>query len=106
MYEISREVFKQRINTKSNFAILDVYEEREAKGLALKNTEAIAYDPNFLSNVESKYPDKAQNILVYSLKSGDDRPAQALEILKNAGYKFVYYYVGDLDDKVLDKGLN
>lgn len=106
MYEISKEVFKQRVNTKSNFAILDLYEDRDAKDLALKNTEAMNFDGNFISTIESKYPSKSQNILVYSLKNGDNRPAEAAKKLSDAGYQFVYYYVGDLDDRYLDKGLN
>ncbi|MDA9793416.1 hypothetical protein N9B72_02410 [Bacteriovoracaceae bacterium] len=108
MHEISKEMFKQRVCNKSdhNFAIIDLYEDRETKDAVLKKTEYIAYSESFVADVETKYPDKTGNVLLFSLKRGDDRPEKAANDLKNAGYHFVYYYSGDLDDRLVDKGLN
>jgi hypothetical protein len=106
MYEISREVFKQRLEKKLNFAFIDVNSEAKQSNLVLEGTEQLSLDSSFVQNLSNKYPDKSKNILVFSLKKSDTTPKQAAEQLAAAGYQFVYYYVGSEQDLVLDKGLN
>lgn len=101
MYEVSKEIFKQRLCNKHNFAIVDLQAAGHFDGV-----EHIAHDDSFTSNFEAKYPNKAQNVLLFSLMDGDESPKKAAEKLQNAGYHFVYYYRGEKSDLVLDKGIN
>jgi hypothetical protein len=64
------------------------------------------YTSQFKTEFTTQYPNKNQNVVLYSLAKGDDAPAKAAEDLAQAGYNFVYYYSGTPDDVVLDKGLN
>jgi hypothetical protein len=66
----------------------------------------IPFGPNFKKDFSSQYPDKGQNIVLYSLQKGDASPKQAADELAELGYHFVYFYHGTPDDVVLDKGLN
>jgi hypothetical protein len=101
MYEVSKEVFKQRLCEKHNFAIINLAGDDTYEGI-----EKLSFDGNFSSTFEGKYPNKAQNVLLFSLNEGDDNPRKAAEQLQNAGYHFVYYYHGEKSDLVLDKGIN
>lgn len=102
-YEIPREVFKQRLEDKMNFALVDVHAQVV---VAFEGAAHMPYGPNFASAFEAKYPAKNQNVLLYSLNSGDESPAKAADELAQAGYQFVYFYCGSDKDIVLDKGLN
>ncbi|MFP5457943.1 MAG: hypothetical protein ACLGG7_04360 [Bacteriovoracia bacterium] len=102
-YEIPREVFKQRLEDKLNFALVDVHSQVV---VAFEGSTHMPYGPNFVSSFETKYPAKNQNVLLYSLNSSDESPAKAADELAQAGYQFVYFYRGSDKDIVLDKGLN
>ncbi|MCB9091284.1 MAG: hypothetical protein H6621_10410 [Halobacteriovoraceae bacterium] len=107
MYEISKEVFKQRLDKSKrlNFKIIDI---SQSPSHDLKDIENIAYtEGQFASSVESAVGgDKDVNIIVFTLEKGNSVPAKAAEDLSNAGFSFVYYYRGEPEDAILDKGLN
>lgn len=104
-YEISRESFKQRLEDRLNFVLVDLLPAERSAG-KFENVIHINYSSNFKNDFSAKYPDKNQNVIVYSLAKGDDAPAKAADDLAAAGYNFVYYYSGNPDDSLLDKGLN
>lgn len=102
-YEIPREIFKQRLEDKLNFAIVDV---QARVNVTLKDTEHLPYGQDFVTKFSAKYPSKTQNIIVYATHPADEAPVKAAEELAQAGYQFVYFYRGSDKDVVLDKGLN
>lgn len=106
MYEIPKEMFKQRLEKKLNFAFIDLNDNREKDNTVLDGTEFMSFSDSFASDFVQKYPNKGQNIVLYSLKQGDRRPSQAAEQLHNQGYQFVYFYCGEESDSILDKGIN
>lgn len=104
-YEISREAFKQRLEDRLNFVFVDLLPP-ERSTVKFENVVNINYSSNFGKEFSTQFPDKNQNVLLYSLQKGDEAPAQAAQDLAELGYNFVYYYNGTPDDVVLDKGLN
>jgi rhodanese-related sulfurtransferase len=104
-YEIPREMFKQRLEDRLNFVMIDLVAEDKSPA-KFENIVHINYSSNFKNEFAAQYPNKNQNVVVYSLNKGDEAPAQAAEDLKALGYNFVYFYNGTADDAVLDKGLN
>ncbi|MBY0518062.1 MAG: hypothetical protein K2P81_14230 [Bacteriovoracaceae bacterium] len=102
-YEISREVFKQRLNEKLNFAFIDV---QSKVVVPFEGTNHMPYGQDFVGQFSGKFPAKSQNVIVYALNPADEAPVKAAEDLANAGYQFVYFYRGSDKDLVLDKGLN
>jgi len=105
-YEIPREVFKQRLTDKHTFVIIDVQDAGRAGKLQFEGTSNIPFTADFAKAFAALYPQKQQNVILFSLTPGDEGPQQAAEALENAGYNFVYYYRGSAQDVVLDKGLN
>lgn len=104
-YEISRESFKQRLEDRLNFVFVDLLPADRSK-IKFENAVHLNYGPSFTSEFSSKYPNKAQNVILYSLQKGDETPAKAAQDLADQGYHFVYFYNGSPEDMVLDKGLN
>lgn len=104
-YEIPREMFKQRLEDRLNFVFVDLL-PADRTPVKFENVVHINYSSKFKDEFASQYPNKAQNILLYSLQKGDDAPAKAADDLAALGYNFVYFYNGTADDVVLDKGLN
>jgi hypothetical protein len=104
-YEIPREMFKQRLEDRLNFVFVDLV-PAEKTPVTFENVVHINYGSNFKAEFAAKYPNKNQNVVVYSLQKGDEAPAKAAHELQNLGYNFVYFYNGTPDDVVLDKGLN
>jgi hypothetical protein len=100
-YEIPREMFKQRLGDKHNFVFVDLQ-----GGTPFEGTVGMAYNEGFLASFSSQYPKKEQNVILFSLKEGDEAPQQAADALSTAGYHYVYFYRGSARDLVLDKGLN
>jgi rhodanese-related sulfurtransferase len=107
-YEIPREAFKQRLLDRLNFVLVDLQPAATAAVSAKKfeNVIDMSYGSEFKSQFASQFPNKNQNIIVYSLQKNDETPAKAAEELSEAGYHFVYFYNGSPDDVVLDKGMN
>lgn len=103
-YEIPREMFKQRLEDRLNFVFVDLAGDKTP--VKLENIESIGYTADFKNAFSGKYPNKNQNVVLYSLNKGDNNPAVAAGELADLGYNFVYYYKGTPDDVVLDKGLN
>jgi hypothetical protein len=104
-YEIPREVFKQRLEERMNFIFVDLQpvDESSAK---FENVININYNLEFKNNFSTQYPNKNQNIIIFSLQKGDENPLMAANDLAELGYHFVYFYHGTSDDAILDKGLN
>jgi len=105
-YEIPREIFKQRLNDKLNFVMIDVQDPARAGKLKFEGTSNLPFTPDFAKAFAAQFPEKTQNVILFSLTLGDDKPSLAADALENAGYNFVYYYRGSDADVVLDKGLN
>jgi hypothetical protein len=104
-YEIPREAFKQRLEDRLNFVFVDLVPSGKSAS-KFENVESIPYDSEFKTKFSSKFTNKAQNIILYSLEKGDSNPQKASQDLTDLGYNFVYYYQGTPADVVLDKGLN
>lgn len=104
-YEIPREMFKQRLEDRLNFVFVDLL-PAERTPVKFENVLNMNYSSQFKSDFAAKYPNKGQNVIVYSMKKDDDAPARAAQDLADLGYQFVYFYNGTPDDVVLDKGLN
>jgi len=103
-YEIPREMFKQRLEDRLNFVFVDLLADRSPA--KFENVVPLAYGPQFKMEFSGLYPNKMQNVLLYSLQKGDDAPSKAANELSELGYHYVYWYNGTADDVVLDKGLN
>jgi hypothetical protein len=104
-YEIPREMFKQRLEERLNFIFVDLLEV-EKSPVKYENVIHLPFSTLFNEQFSSQYPNKNQNIILYSLRKGDDAPERAAQDLAALGYQFVYFYVGSGEDLVLDKGLN
>ncbi len=104
-YEIPREMFKQRLEDRLNFVFVDLL-PADRTPVKFKDIEHINYTSEFKDQFAAKYPNKSQNVMLFSLQKGDDAPARAANDLAELGYNFVYYYNGTAEDVVLDKGLN
>lgn len=104
-YEISREAFKQRLEDRLNFVFVDLL-PADRSTVKFENVININYSSNFGKEFSNQFPNKNQNVLLYSLQKGDDAPAKAAQDLAELGYNYVYYYNGTPDDVVLDKGMN
>jgi hypothetical protein len=104
-YEIPREMFKQRLEDRLNFVFVDLL-PADRTPVKYENVDHINYSSNFKNEFSTKYPNKSQNVMLYSMQKGDDAPAKAAQDLADLGYHFVYFYNGTADDVVLDKGLN
>lgn len=102
-YEIGREVFKQRLEERLNFALVNVQPKLV---VGFENTTHLPYGSDFVSKFSSQFPNKAQNIIVYTTAENDDSVQKAADELAASGYHFVYYYRGAESDALLDKGLN
>jgi hypothetical protein len=88
-YEIPREAFKQRLENRLNFVLVDLLPV-EKTPVRFENVVNMSYSSNFKSDFSSKYPDKKQNIILYSLEKNDQTPAKAASELEELGYHFVY----------------
>jgi hypothetical protein len=104
-YEIPREAFKQRLEDRLNFVFVDLL-PADRTPVKFENVIHINYSSQFKQEFSSQFPNKNQNVVLYSLQKGDDAPAKAANDLAELGYNFVYYYNGSSDDLVLDKDLN
>ena len=104
-YEIPREAFKQRLEDRLNFVLVDLV-PAESTPVKFENVIYIKYGNDFKKSFSDQFPNKNQNIILYSLKPGDDSPTTAANELAELGYHFVYFYKGSPEDIVLDKGLN
>jgi hypothetical protein len=104
-YEIPREAFKQRLEERMNFVFVDLL-PAEKTPVKFENVVHINYDSQFKTQFSSQFPNKNQNIVIYSLDKNDISPSKAADELAELGYNFVYYYMGSSEDEVLDKGLN
>lgn len=100
-YEIPREMFKQRLEHRHNFVMVDV-----RGGAPFENIVGLPYNDGFLGSFSGQFPQKGQNVILFSLKEGDEAPQKAADALSAAGYQYVYWYRGGPGDVVLDKGLN
>jgi hypothetical protein len=104
-YEISREMFKQRLGDRHTFALVDVQEPARST-VKFEGTVNIPASGDFVKAFSAQYASMGQNVILYSLTPGDDAPARAADLLEAAGYQFVYFYRGTPADMILDKGLN
>lgn len=104
-YEIPREAFKQRLEDRMNFVLVDLL-PADRTPVKYENIEHMNYGPDFKQTFSSKYPNKTQNIILFSLEKGDRNPEKAAQELTDLGYHFVYFYHGSADDIVLDQGMN
>ena len=104
-YEIPREMFKQRLEERLNFVFVDLL-PTDRSPVKFEKVIHINYNSQFKDQFSSQFPNKNQNVILYSLEKGDDAPSKAANDLAELGYNFVYFYNGSPGDLVLDKGLN
>ncbi len=104
-YEIPREAFKQRLEERLNFVLVDLL-PADSTPVKYENVVNLKYGSDFKTAFSTQFPNKNQNVIVYSLKPGDNSPEAAANDLADLGYHFVYFYKGSPEDVVLDKGLN
>lgn len=104
-YEIPREAFKQRLEDRLNFVFIDLLPEDKTPA-KFENVVHMKYSSEFKNEFAAQFPNKNQNVVIFSLNTGDENPSHAADDLASMGYNFVYYYQGTPDDVVLDKGLN
>lgn len=90
-YEISREIFKQRVEKPLNFAIIDLTQG----GSGLPSTSQMVYSEDFMNEFSKSHADKGQSILLFSLDMDDHSPKVAGKKLSESGYQAVYYYHGN-----------
>ena len=104
-YEIPREAFKQRLEERMNFVFVDLL-AADRSPANFENIINIGYGPEFKNQFSAQFPNKNQNVVLFSLQKGDESPLKAANDLAEMGYHFVYYYQGNPEDAILDKGLN
>jgi hypothetical protein len=104
-YEIPREAFKQRLEDRLNFVFVDLL-PADRTPVKFDNVVHMNYSSQFKTEFQGQFPNKNQNIVLYSLQKGDEAPSKAAADLAELGYNFVYFYNGTAEDVVLDKGLN
>jgi hypothetical protein len=102
-YEVGREIFKQRLEDRMNFVMINTQTHPTQ---FFENIDHCPFNGDFVQKISTKVPLKTQNILLFTLEAQDQSAAEAASALQKAGYKFVYYYQGSDQDVVLDKGLN
>lgn len=101
-YEISREAFKQRLHSRLNFVFIDLLPADRSPS-KFENVVNINYSSEFKNQFGAQFPNKNQNVVLFSLQKGDDAPAKAAKDLKEAGYNYVYFYSGTPEDTILDQ---
>ena len=82
-YEIPREAFKQRLEDRLNFVFVDLL-PADKTPVKFENVVHMNYTSQFKTEFTSQYPNKNQNVVLYSLAKGDDAPAKAAEDLAQA----------------------
>ncbi|MDA8793917.1 hypothetical protein N9N67_11770 [Bacteriovoracaceae bacterium] len=108
MYEISREIFKQRLLDRLNFHLINISSKDNFDKVELKKeTGHISYGANFVDELQKQVSDKDSNIILFSFNPEDNASlTSAANDAKLSGFNFVYYYQGSKEDNILDKGLN
>jgi len=107
VYEISREIFKQKLLDRSNMLILQISGDTASAEVPYKEVVAMKWTENFSSTFSSNYPNKNQSYLLYAFDGDASQAKKAAECVAGLGYPFVYYYQGHFQaDSVLDKGIN
>lgn len=102
-YEISREVFFQRLKEPLNFKIIGLNSEKYCKGpKTLKYTHVVFYEDEVDSLVTEHGLEKTDNILFFSFQSGDQDPRIAAEYLHERGFSTVYFFRGHPGDAQLE----
>ena len=108
-YEISQEIFKQKLEKQLNFYIIYVGSNAVFGQINLKKIEFISYQQEFLETFVFRFPNKIQNIILFSFEPlliTQNDWSDLMKKIKELGYQFIYYYRGHLSDNILDKGLN
>ena len=106
MYEISKESFKQRLEDRLNFQFVDVTDTVKNPMEGFKDVNRIPFNGQFLSEIKSKNITAQTNMIIFSLDKHSKDAKKAAELLKAEGYHFVYYFIGNPEDVILEKGLN
>ena len=73
-YEISREAFKQRLEERLNFVFVDLLPV-DRTPIKFENVVHMNYSSHFKNEFSTQYPNKNQNVVVYSLQKGDEAPS-------------------------------
>lgn len=103
VYEISREVFIQRLHSPLNFKMIGLNSKKYAHGPLLgQHMHLVFYEDEFQGQIEEMGLQPTDNILLYSFQSGDQDPRIAAEYLEKRGYHFVYYFRGHPGDAQLE----
>lgn len=107
VYEISKEVFKQRLEDRLNFQLIDATDYSKSPATqSFKDVLTIPFNAQFSENLKSKGILPQTNIIVFCLDKHSKDAKKAAELLHGQGFHYTYYYQGNLDDFVLEKGIN
>jgi hypothetical protein len=108
-YEISQEIFKQKLEKQLNFYIIYVGTKEVFEVINLKKIDFIPYSNDFEEVIKHRFPNKIQNLILFTFEPNIVDKfvwAKIMNNLKSCGYLFIYFYQGKLSDNILDKGLN
>jgi len=106
MYEISKESFKQRLEERLNFQFIDVTDTLKNSIESYKDVHRVLFNTQFLAEIKSKNIGINTNVIIFSLDKHSKDAKKAAELLKSEGFHFVYFYIGNPEDVILEKGLN
>ncbi|MDH4468296.1 MAG: hypothetical protein QE271_09570 [Bacteriovoracaceae bacterium] len=106
LYEISKESFKQRLEDRLNFKMVDVTDYSKSSHEKFKDVLPIPFTNNFVSEVKGKGIGPLNNLIIFSLDKHSKDAKKAADALKAEGFQFIYYYIGSVEDLILEKGLN
>lgn len=106
VYEIPREVFKQKLLNRSNVCILQVTSSGSQPEAPYKEVKMLQL-PIQIDDFCKSYTNKQMTYLIYGFDQISAEAKSAADAVYAAGYPFVFYYKGNFaEDKVLDKGIN
>lgn len=106
VYEIPREIFKQKLFDRTNLCLLQVVTSTGQHEVPYKDIATVQASIN-LDQFVKDYSNKSVTYIFYGFDQTSNEAKKLAETISAAGYPFVFYYLGNLaNDKVLDKGIN
>lgn len=106
VYEIPREIFKQKLLDRTNMCILQIVGANVTQDVPYKEVKTIQFPVN-VEEFSKNYTNKNLSYLIYGFDQNSADAKKAADVIGAAGYPFVFFYQGSLSqDRVLDKGIN
>lgn len=106
-YEISKESFKQRLEERGNFFLIEVSSpDHSLEKASFKEVHLLNDLQGLSQRLDQLAVTKGANLLFFSLVAGHQGPKKAAQAAADLGYHFCYFYQGIPNDHLLDQGLN